>query len=369
MDSSASIQPGANLQQSLTESKQQLVKDVWLGAAVLAAVDAPIAIWRACDVGMSSQLLTHMVLFVLIICAVSLRNTMRYQVLAPLLIGGTFIAGIAGAFSLGMTGAGYFWIAFSVLLVSLLYSFRTSAIAATIAALTTMIAGYCFASGTLTPAVDLNAHASSVSGWVNFLAVITIVPFVMLFAVHRFRNQLEVLYTMLEEQKAQLEILASYDQLTGLPVMRLADDRFRKAQIAATRAEDKLAVMFIDLDGFKIVNDTFGHDAGDLVLQEVAERLKKSVRVSDTVARIGGDEFMIILSYSSTMNLADIAKALIDRIKQPVQVRDTLVEIGASVGIALAEPEAEIKGLRAKADSAMYKAKSGGRNQFCFAEH
>ncbi|MDP1525174.1 MAG: GGDEF domain-containing protein [Rhodocyclaceae bacterium] len=170
-------------------------------------------------------------------------------------------------------------------------------------------------------------------------------------------------------QRNELERLATHDHLTGLPTLRLAADRLRIACGLARRAQRKVALLFIDLDAFKPVNDSFGHDVGDEVLCEVARRLGGSIRAEDTVARIGGDEFIAIVS-----NLADadavksVAASIRDAVAQPITVTGHAIHIGASIGIALFPDDAEdLEGLRRAADQAMYQAKKSGKGRFAFA--
>lgn len=168
----------------------------------------------------------------------------------------------------------------------------------------------------------------------------------------------------------QLRHMANHDTLTGLPTRRLGMEHVSSALAAARRDSSKAAVLFIDLDGFKAVNDTLGHEAGDRLLVGVAERLSSCVREIDTVARIGGDEFMVVInSIGNRENVALVAQKLIDALAQPFTLGDDTAAIGASVGIALfpdheQDPEALIR----RADGAMYDVKAKGKNSFAFAE-
>ena len=136
----------------------------------------------------------------------------------------------------------------------------------------------------------------------------------------------------------------------------------------ARRYKKSAAVMFIDLDGFKAVNDTLGHDAGDYVLQQVAQRMLSCVRKTDTVARIGGDEFLIIATeINAPENVALIAEKVIKQVSQPVIFNGQQAVVGASIGIALfPDHDKNMDQLIKQADEAMYRVKKAGRNGFCF---
>ncbi|MEW5786800.1 MAG: diguanylate cyclase [Pseudomonadota bacterium] len=158
--------------------------------------------------------------------------------------------------------------------------------------------------------------------------------------------------------------LALHDTLTGLPNRILLADRASQAMAAARRLDIGLALLYLDLDGFKPVNDRFGHETGDLVLAEVGRRLASLSRASDTAARVGGDEFALLLSNVDRCDLAiRIARKLLVSLNQPVQTPDGPQQVGASVGISLFPRDGtDLAELMQKADEAMYLAKRSGRN-------
>ncbi|MDT8407688.1 MAG: diguanylate cyclase [Methylococcales bacterium] len=174
--------------------------------------------------------------------------------------------------------------------------------------------------------------------------------------------------TQFKEHEQQLEWLAHYDPLTKLPNRTLLADRFRQALAQAQRQFSLLAVGFLDLDGFKPVNDRYGHEVGDLLLIEVAERITQVVREGDTVCRQGGDEFVILLVNLSTV---EQCRQIINRIHQqlaePFQIHQDVIHIGASSGWALyPETPGDLDALLDQADQAMYQAKAAGKNQYHF---
>ena len=168
----------------------------------------------------------------------------------------------------------------------------------------------------------------------------------------------------------QIQYLANHDSLTDLPSLRLARDRLDSAFAVAERHNTKVAVMFVDLDGFKLINDNHGHDAGDIVLVEIARRLSHCVRKTDTVARIGGDEFLVIQVDIRCENAAkNVAKKIIDTVKEPITIGDEVVYVGASVGIALyPDHGVDAETLLKKSDDAMYNVKRDGKNNFDFSD-
>jgi|GEM_PF-2991272 len=164
--------------------------------------------------------------------------------------------------------------------------------------------------------------------------------------------------------------LANHGALTGLPSIRLTKDRIAAALAQARRNESKAALLFIDLDGFKAVNDTLGHEAGDVLLQNVAKRLASCVREVDTVSRIGGDEFLIVLTNIFTVDGAEkVAKSVIETVSRPFDIESQAVNVGASIGIALYPDNGTgVEELLKNADEAMYDVKHRGKNNYTFSK-
>ena len=155
------------------------------------------------------------------------------------------------------------------------------------------------------------------------------------------------------------------DTLTGLPNRRLFQDRVGHALSRSLRDPSKVAVLFIDLDGFKNVNDSLGHAAGDQVLSAVADRLRTAIRPGDTAARFGGDEFALLLEdVRGADEAAKVAQQLVDSLAVPFVIRGRLMKLGGSIGIAVAEPGITTEELLRNADVAMYTAKQGGRGRY-----
>jgi len=167
----------------------------------------------------------------------------------------------------------------------------------------------------------------------------------------------------------EIEHMAHFDLLTGLPNRPLLYDRMGIALKSAQRNKQLLAVFFLDLDGFKDVNDSLGHEAGDQVLIEVAHRLEQCVRGSDTVARLGGDEFVLVLSSTSDPEASEtIATKIITALSEPILFNDHPCSVGASIGIAIYPKDGETQDtLLSKADAAMYVAKENGKNTYRFS--
>ncbi len=174
-------------------------------------------------------------------------------------------------------------------------------------------------------------------------------------------------------EKAEQRIIqmATHDALTGLPNRHLLQDRIEQTLMHDTRHQRQMAVLFIDLDHFKIINDSLGHDIGDLLLKAVAERLLACVRNEDTVARQGGDEFIVVLnSIAESLDAAKVAQKILDSMTQPYHIHKNELHIGGSIGIAVFPDDgANAETLLKNSDVAMYYAKENGRNNYQFFTH
>lgn len=172
--------------------------------------------------------------------------------------------------------------------------------------------------------------------------------------------------TLMKEHQRQLEHIAHYDLLTGLPNRVLLADRLAQAILQSRRRERPIGVVFLDLDGFKAVNDTHGHVVGDHLLVTVAQRIKCALRESDTLARIGGDEFVAVLvDLEHPHDLEPLLERMLKAAAAPVRIGDAMLQVSASMGLTVyPQDEAEPELLLRHADQAMYLAKQTGKNRY-----
>ncbi|OHD86130.1 MAG: hypothetical protein A3I60_00560 [Sulfuricurvum sp. RIFCSPLOWO2_02_FULL_43_45] len=175
------------------------------------------------------------------------------------------------------------------------------------------------------------------------------------------------LQTKLMEHSQRLEYLAHYDALTGLPNRILESDRLYQGMIQTLRRGKQLAVLYLDLDGFKAVNDNYGHPVGDQLLIALSARMKQSLREGDTLSRLGGDEFVAILvDLDDTSAALPIIGRLLEAASQPIHLGDLVIQVSASIGVTFFPQDDEVNGdqLIRQADQAMYVAKQSGKNRY-----
>ena len=220
----------------------------------------------------------------------------------------------------------------------------------------------------LTPESEVGVQLMSI----EVFSIIISMIFYILSAVYAERKKAERNlkdYVMqLEQALETIRQHALHDILTGLPNRKSMEERFGVTKSLATRHGHKVAMLFLDLDQFKNVNDTLGHSVGDMVLKEVSSRLQNSIRQVDTVARLGGDEFIIILSeIQQTQDIENVAQKVLQSFNEPLSILEHEIQTSTSIGIAV-YPEAgeDINDLLRSADIALYRAKDKGRNQYQF---
>lgn len=170
------------------------------------------------------------------------------------------------------------------------------------------------------------------------------------------------------KEAQNLHRLANYDQLTGIPNRYLLFDRITHLIAQSERTKKSFSLLYLDLDNFKIINDTKGHLYGDTILKETASRLEQCVRSTDTLARLGGDEFALVLeSFSDKKKIAKMAETLIEAVKKPFAINEDRWQINCSIGIAIyPDNGTTTNDLLSKADAAMYKAKKKGGGTYEF---
>jgi diguanylate cyclase (GGDEF)-like protein len=169
----------------------------------------------------------------------------------------------------------------------------------------------------------------------------------------------------LEASQRELERLSRVDALTGVPNRRQLEERLSLALLRIARSGEAIALMYLDIDHFKQINDTHGHAIGDRVIREFARRLTTSVRATDLVVRLGGDEFVILLEQIDHPDMARAAaRKILASMREPVELDGLTLPISTSIGVAFAHEVREQDDLLVAADDALYEAKEGGRNQY-----
>jgi diguanylate cyclase (GGDEF)-like protein len=207
------------------------------------------------------------------------------------------------------------------------------------------------------------------AGWLAMaVAVVTLLILTLALVMAVFDSRMEERTTLLVQANQELTELALTDSLTQLPNRRLLEDRLNQAIIRSRRENTGFALIFMDLDGFKPINDTHGHHVGDDLLRYVAERLRSLLRAQDTVARMGGDEFVMLLEHADVAGIEAIAEKIVTRVGMDYRIKQHNMHVAASLGIVMFPDDGnDVRTLMGKADAAMYQAKQKGGGCYVFA--
>ncbi len=354
----------------LDQIRSGFVDSAWRTLFWVACIAVPVVLWRTHEFGWVPGFTIFQVVVIAVFVVRALQPRLPLVAKTWLMLLVLWLASVTGLSSFGIAAASISLLTTNGFIAAMVLPARQAVAVIAFGLLTLLVAAIGYVQGWLKPRVDLNQLAVLTSAWVNLLVVISGVSVMMTLAVGSFRRAVEGLLGEVARQRDEIEHLATHDKLTGLPSLRLATDRAEQALTLARRTGGRVALLFVDLDGFKAVNDGFGHEAGDCVLAEVAARLRACVRASDTAARIGGDEFMVVLAgLHDPADAAEVAAKIVSAVSQPVAFGTALLTVGASVGIATFPDHAQdTETLRRVADAAMYRVKRAGKNAYAFGE-
>ena len=355
----------------LEQIRQVLLRRLWLAAVVVAAVGGPASVARAWFTGWQPAYALHILIASVIIGVQLAGNRLPSSVKRFIIIANPIVLGAIGLLGFAMLGNGVATLVVACIITSLLYPVRVTLLVVALSVAIVVTAGVLYASGTLALSFDANLYIRGTLAWANVVFALLLATIFVLVAMAHYQASILSLVGEIERQRDVIAHQALHDPLTGLPQRRLAADRLDMALHAARRdaADSALALLYIDLDGFKTVNDLFGHDAGDQVLIATADRLHRATRATDTVARLGGDEFLLILQNAGDRaRLEEQARMIADALAAPIRHRDGELAVQASIGISrFPEHGTDADTLRHAADVAMYAAKQRGPGNLAFA--
>lgn len=350
---------------------QRLIRDkfvdrMWICVCSYCVVVIPLVLWREMTLGGGlARLAPVTALSVLAIIVTPFRHRLPQVVqqgMPPALLA---LGGLAGLYSYGLQGSGMIAVIFGSVCAITVAPLRVGVAAVSLIWLAVIVIAVAYLRGGLQAPFGAE-FASSAVNWVGTVTTTVLLTVYLSGAIADYQRSTALLLRKVERQRDQIAALANHDALTGLPSLRLARDRLDMACSQALRTHTRAAVLFIDLDGFKAANDSCGHLAGDLALRVVAQRLLDAVRTTDTAARIGGDEFLVILNGVETEAVAiRAAQKIIAAIAEPIVYQGSRLHIGASVGISFFPDHGETSDtLLEHADQAMYRVKRTGKNDY-----
>jgi diguanylate cyclase (GGDEF)-like protein len=357
------------LDHQLAESRTLLVDRVLTAIALFSMVVVPASMLRTLYTGWQLLYGVHALLGIVAVGLFLARRRMPPSLKAKAVLALFWSTGLTALLGLGLAGSGMWWLVFGVLLGSLLYSIRVGIVMMLVAVVAMSIVGYAYCTGLLLPPDNAARFLRSPTAWATAIIGASVMPLLVFQAIAALNESTLDLLAQAARQRERIRELATHDQLTGVPGLMLALDRLEQALRAMNRSDAKVGLLFIDLDGFKAINDTHGHAAGNAVLQSVAKRLSATLRAGDTVARIGGDEFLVLLTgLASEADVLCVARKLLATINEPIPYGDTIVNARGSIGAAFVDRPGQIaEDVIRTADAAMYAAKRAGGQQVSVA--
>ena len=363
--------PAAEQQPIVRRIRGQLVDGILAGAALMAVIGVPISVSRSLNTGWLGIYSIHVAIGSLVTLVFIARKHLPAGLKIAMVVMIFWAIGVAGTVTLGMLGGGMWWLTMSAFVIIVFSSLRNGLIAMLAVVATIMLIAHGYATGYLTLGFDPATYITSYSAWTSLLISAVMLPLIVFGAFSRYQDALTRAIVQIEQQRAENERLASHDPLTGLPRANVFDQRLAQILAGLHRHDDKHAILFIDLDGFKAINDQHGHEVGDQVLCTVAERMLALTRHEDTIARKGGDEFVAIFCAVPGVDMAlEIGQKLLAEIVKPIELGEISVSVGSSIGIAIAPDHSrDPKELLRLADMAMYQAKRDGKYQVRMARY
>ena len=329
----------------------------------------PLFYWRVVQERVTAPLFAQLFpLFVgLVIVGLHLGRKKLSPTIRAILLSALLLAcSVAGLILRGILGPAFSFMLLAIICLCLILPLRQMLIAGILIILVNVAVVVAHLAGTFPIDIDPVKAFTAPAAWFSYLAVPVYASVLIIFSFSRFNDSLMNILDDLEREKSTVEHMASHDQLTGLPNMRIMLIKAEQAFAIAQRQQSKPALLFVDLDHFKEVNDQFGHQTGDFVLQKVARDLQGILRASDSVVRNGGDEFLVLLTdYKSTEGLFLVAEKICKTLSKPFQSKDCECRISCSIGIAIySEFGDDFETLYRQADHAMYEVKKTGKNGY-----
>jgi len=337
--------------------------------AIIALFAVPLSASRSLITGWKTVYSLHIFLGLGIVLLWLWRDKVSAEAKKIMICAVLFIIGVGGLFTFGIVTGGTLFMIFFNVSVGLFYPPRIFLISSALSLLFFCIAAWGYITGHFKIMPNIEEYIVSPIPWITLIFVAFPLTSSFFYAFSAFSAEIETLIKQLQQERDLIEELANYDSLTGLPVHRLATECFGNSIHRAKRNKKMVALLFIDLDNFKTVNDTYGHAAGDECLKIVSRRIMKVTRAEDTCTRIGGDEFLVILSDLPNTKVASLtAKKIITVITEPINFQNTEFAVSASIGIAIYPMDgSDMESLKRLADQSMYKAKQSGKNQYFFS--
>ena len=357
----------------MEEYREAAIPKFTYGVFCLASVALPLSLSRSIVTGWQLIYSIEIVCFLVIAVLCFFRKKIKSSIQAWALLFINLIIAVVCLFTFGIVGGAVVSSLSCILICIFFINARTAILIGTILLIAFATSSYLFVFQDRQLPLNEMIYVSTLSSWGTVLFGSVFFIILVVFGVFKQRRESFVLISQLEErtkvieqQKHSLEHQANHDSLTGLPSLRLAQQQLEITLTKARIANYQSALFFLDLDGFKKINDSHGHAAGDSVLKETASRIVSTIRENDTACRIGGDEFIIIIEeVENAEHIEKLCARLIETINKPVSFENNMLKVGVSIGAVTYPTIAQdAKSLLQKADELMYQVKANGKNSY-----
>lgn len=336
-----------------------------VGVSLLGIVGFVFSIARTIETGWQLLYAFHGGLACFAIGVAVFRGKLTTSTKAGMLMVGCYLVGLSGLLQYGFYSSGEMWLMLALLLSMFFFDKRVTYGLAITIILTYAFSSWLFVYGGKVFPTDANLFLLQLSSWVSVLFGSLMFVVLIYSIVLNQHGKTDELLLLLDKKNQEISRLANYDSLTGLPVRHFFIKSVETALSLQARENRFVALCFIDLDGFKPINDVFGHDAGDHVLKTVAQRISTTIRAHEIAARVGGDEFVVLLTSAEDSDLREICRRLVAVISEPYVFEGESLVVSASIGVARSLGKEETaEGLIKRADGAMYEVKRHGKNAF-----
>jgi len=347
------------LDNTLEEFKVKLASQLMNGFTIIVCIGLPLSLSRWFEIGFQSIYILHIIITACILACYFRRDKSNYKLDFIVIIAVLSMMIVGGVTSFGLQSGVITFATFTSFLFAILWGVRPAIWFSIAWFCFILLMGHLFVNGYMEYAVAPEIYSATFGSWIVVsLGSCLSITFILIGA-HQGLSHLGAQLLKIENQKQEIEYLANHDTLTGYYSPRLAMPILESAVSLAKRNDTKVAVVFIDLNEFKQINDTLGHDIGDAVLIKSATLLKEEIRDMDSAIRIGGDEFLFVLpNIQSAEKAVETVQRLVNRLSMVSSINGHPVRISASAGIALFPDDSEsAKQLRIYADKSMYAGK------------
>lgn len=347
------------LDDAFNEFKRSIASKLMLGLSILFSIGLPLSLMRWFEIGFQPVFAFHIAITIIVLACNFRPNKSNYKLDLVVIVWVISAMIIVGMLSFGLQSGVITFATFASFLVAVMWGIRPAVWFSAFWCLFVLCLGWLFVNNMMDYSVKPEIYSATFGSWIIVAVGTSLSITLILILTSQGFNELSRQLKIIASQQQEIEYLANHDSLTGYYSARLAMPMLINALSTAKRSMQKVAVVFIDLNEFKQVNDNLGHEIGDEVLAVIAKLFKEEVRDVDTAIRIGGDEFLFILpNLQSQSEALEVVNRLTIRLSTFISIKGHALSVGASAGIAIyPDDSSSASKLRSFADKAMYSAK------------